>query len=284
MTKDQTPPAAQNIVHPSDFLETVINAARIADPVITGPDGRNYALHHIHYKLTEIAEEGRLPPRPQQRITVDDRTSLTSYANRHSDARSAIIADYDANTITAHLDWHPHNQCADFGASGACSHSVTLKLRPSEEFTRWNAMMGKMHAQDEFAHFIEENSADVAFPEAATMIEISRDFEATVGQTYKSSVRLENGDRRMVFESDTRALRDVVVPTRFTLQIPIWNGEPPDMLTALFRWRAAGQSGAVTFGFEWHRLEHLRRAHFQQIAAAAAEETGLPVFYGRIPV
>lgn len=270
-----------NLTQPAQMLDTAIDAARLTDPVLVGPDGRLHVLHRADYKVTPMPDDTRLPPRPQQRITVDDRASLSAYANRHRNDTSLIIADYDANTITAHLDWHPHNSDQAFGKAGALSHSVTLKLRHSEEFNRWNGMMGKLHPQDEFAHFIEENAADVAYPEAATMVEISRDFEATVGQSYKSSVRLENGDRRMVFESDTRALNDVVVPTRFTLSIPIWNGELPDLLTALFRWRAQG-SGAVMFGFEWHRLEHLRRAHFQQIATTAAEETGLPVFYGRI--
>jgi len=83
-----------------------------------------------------------------------------------------------------------------------------------------------------------------------------------------------------VFESDTRAQNGVVVPQKFTLMIPIYNGEHPDELTCLFRWRAAGD-GRVMLGFEWHRVEYQRRAHFAQIAYTAAEETGLPVFMGR---
>jgi len=111
------------------------------------------------------------------------------------------------------------------------------------------------------------------------MIEISRDFEATVGQTYKSSLRLDNGDRKLRFENESRVTNDVVIPQTFNLSIPIYNGEAPDILTAKFRWRAT--NGAVLLGFEWHRVEYQRRAHFVQIATAAAEETGLPVFIGR---
>jgi len=277
-----TPPAVAPApaIAPGEALETVLAAARLADPVITADDGRQHVILPKDFKLAELPDQGLLPPWVQSRVTVDDRSSLVAYANRHSTENSALIADFDKGTISARLDWHPHNAHANHGYAAPDRHSVTLKLRWSEEFSRWNAMAGKFQPQDEFARFLEENAGDVGFPEAATMIEISRDFEATVGQTYKSSVRLDNGDRRLVFESDTKAQNGVVIPQKFTLSIPIYNGEEPDVLTCLFRWRAAG-GGAVMLGFEWHRVEYQRRAHFAQIAYAAAEETGLPVYMGR---
>lgn len=179
------------------------------------------------------------------------------------------------------MDWHEHNQAGLFPAVGHNAHAVTLALRPSEEFARWDEMEGKIVPQAEFARFLEENSVDVGFPEAATMVEISRDFEATVGQVYKSSTRLENGDRKLNFETETKVQNGVVIPEKFTLSIPIYNGEQPEPLTCLFRWRALG-GGVVGLGFQWHRVEYQRRAHFAQIATTASEETGLPVYFGRI--
>lgn len=265
---------------PGAALDAAIHAARHASPLVTGPDGQIHALVPPGYGLKPLPDDYRLPPRAAGRLTVDDRASLSAYANHFKDLRSIIIADYDAMAVTAHLDWHPHNGMDGHAEPGPDAHSVTLKLRPSEEFSRWDAMEGKLHAQDEFARFLEENSADVGYPEAATMVEISRDFEATSGQSYKSSVRLDNGDRRLTYESESRARNDIVVPEKFVLSIPIWNGEDPSDLTCLFRWRGTG-SGEVRFGFQWHRVEYLRRAHFTAIATAAAEETGLPVFIGR---
>jgi hypothetical protein len=266
---------------PGQALDAAIAAARIASPILTGADGRLHAALPADFKIIALPDDGSLPPWPRQRVIVDDRASLVAYANRHSDkGRSVLIADFDKGTVSARLDWHPHNEAEGFGDAAPDQHSCTLKLRFSEEFARWNAQAGKLLPQDEFARFLEENSGDVGFPEAATMIEISRDFEATVGQSYKSSVRLDNGDRRLVFESETKALNDVTIPQKFTLSIPIYNGEEPDTLTCLFRWRAAG-GGAVMLGFDWHRVEYQRRAHFTGIATAAAEETGLPVFMGR---
>ncbi|WP_288951552.1 DUF2303 family protein [uncultured Paracoccus sp.] len=266
--------------NPSGALDAAIEAARIASPVISGPDGRTHVALPERIKLHDITDPYRLPSRVRQNITVDDRVSLSAYANRYKSDRSIIIADFDALTISARLDWHEHNQGEQFPAPGHNAHAVTLALRPSEEFSRWDEMEGKIHPQAEFARFLEENSVDVETPEAATMIEISRDFEATVNQTYKSSVRLDNGDRKLLFENESKVQEGVIIPEKFTLLIPIYNGEEPEVLTCLFRWRALG-GGAVGLGFQWHRVEYQRRAHFAQIATMASEETGLPVYMGR---
>ena len=285
MTRTTAPaPATEAAAHvapayPGEALDAAIRAARMADPRFTGTDGREYLALPVNFALHEIKDQARLDPIPRARVTVDDRASLVAYANRFKDARSLLIADFDKLTIVAHLDWHPHNTHDAFGHSGADAHTVTLKLRLSEEFARWNEMAGKFHPQADFAAFLEENSADIAMPEAATMVEISRDLEATSGQVFKSSVRLENGDRAFRFETDTRAVNQVTIPTRFELLIPIYNGEAPIQLTARFRWRAGG--GGAQLGFEWHRVEYQRRAHFAEIATLAADETGLPVFAGR---
>ncbi|QFQ87338.1 DUF2303 family protein [Paracoccus kondratievae] len=266
--------------NPSGALDAAIEAARIASPVISGPDGRTHVALPERIKLHDITDPYRLPSRVRQNVTVDDRVSLSAYANRYKSDRSIIIADFDALTISARLDWHEHNQGEQFPSPGHNAHAVTLALRPSEEFSRWDEMEGKIHPQAEFARFLEENSVDVETPEAATMIEISRDFEATVNQTYKSSVRLDNGDRKLLFENESKVQEGVIIPEKFTLLIPIYNGEEPEALTCLFRWRAMG-GGAVGLGFQWHRVEYQRRAHFTQIATTASEETGLPVYMGR---
>lgn len=264
---------------PGQQLDAAIAAARIAAPLVTGPDKRDYAFIPEGFSLKELEDRAALPPRPRQSVTVDDRASLSAYANRHKSKSSIIIADYDALQISARLDWHPHNEEATFGASGADGHNVTLKIRPSEEFARWDKMEGEFHPQAEFARFLEENAVDVEMPDAATMIELSKDFEAQSGSVYKSSVRLQNGDRALRYETETKALSDVVIPNIFTLRIPLYLGEEPMQLTARFRWRA--QNGMILLGFEWHRVEYIRQAHFREIATQAAEETGLPVYIGR---
>lgn len=262
-------------------LDELILAGARARPIFDTSGGQQHALVPTGYALQRIDDPTRTPDFAAAAVEVDDCASLVAYATRFRTRRSVLIADIDALAITAHLDWHPSNlEDVLPHEGGRDAHRVTLKLRPSEELTRWKSMEGKLHEQDEFARFLEENAADVLMPDAATMIELSRDFEATSGQVYKSSVRLDNGDRQLRFETETRAANDVVIPAEFQLLIPLYNGEEPQTLRALFRWRA--HDGAVRLGFQWHRLAYVMQAQFNLIATRTAEETGLTVFHGRL--
>lgn len=279
-TSPAAPPGVLELaVDARGALDAAIDGARLASPVIVGIDGRNHVMLPNGYQLKDITDPHRVLPRPMQRVTVDDRASLTAYANRFRTEASLIVADYDAGTISVHVDWHPHNEHEDHGFAGPLNHTCTLKILPSEEFTRWNAFEGKLHGQAEFAAFLEENSIDIAFPEAATMVEISRDLEATQSLSFKSSTRLETGDRSFRFETDTRVENNVVVPREFMLNIPLFNGERPVELKAAFRFRPTG--AGLQLGFEWRRVEYQRRAYFAEIATLASDETGLPVIMGR---
>lgn len=264
----------------SDALAALIKAQSLYDPIIDGVDGRQYALVPEDFDLNDITDQHRLPPRPYAKVTVDDRASLVAYSKRHLTGQSMIVGDYDAGTITTVIDWHPHNQHNDHGKAGARTHQVQLKLLPSEEFTRWNAMAGKMHPQADFALFLEENASDIWSPEPAIMLELARDLEGVTGQTFKSRTRLTDGSHGFKFETENKIVSEVQAPEEFRLSIPVYHGEEPEQLTAKFRWRPTGEG--LLLGFVWHRVEYMRRARFTQIATAAAEDTGLPVIAGRV--
>lgn len=269
--------------HPESALDAAIKAARLASPVIEGLNGQRHILVPAGFSLQAAHDPHAMPPHiVKTHVVVDQRASLSAYVNRFSDARSVLLADYDAGTIRAVMDWHADNSGMDYEPLGPSprEHSCTLKLRPSEEFKRWAEMENKFHDQAEFACFLEENAVDVVDPEPAVLIEISRDLEGTQGVTFKSSTRLENGDRSFTYETETRAKGDIKVPREFALEIPLYDGEAPVRLRCAFRWRI--NAGSLEMGFVWRRVEYQRRAHFHQIAAQAAEETGRPVFFGRV--
>lgn len=277
MTKELT--EIPELDYPRDALDAAIEGARLADPVIKHSDGRTHAFVPERFQLQDISDPNRLPPYIKQAITVNDSASLIGYVNRFSDQRSILIANYEASTITARLDWHAHNQDKDAAlTAGPCTHTATLKTPSSLEYARWSAMEGKMHSQEEFAIFIEENVSDIIDPEHATIIEICRDLEATQGAQFKSRTRLENGDLSFKYETETRVTNDVVVPDEITLAIPLYYGEEPTEIRAKFRFRVSG--GGLQLGFKWHRVEYQRQAKFQEMAHDAAEQTGRPVFFG----
>lgn len=276
MTKEFTEIAEMD--YPRDALDASIEGARLADPVIDHGDGRKHAFVPERFQLQDISDPHRLPPYIKQSITVNDRASLIGYVNRFSDDRSILIANYEASTITARLDWHSDNQAATELAAQPNVHVATLKIASSLEYARWSEMEGKMHSQEEFAIFIEENVSDIIDPEHATIIEICRDLEATQGAQFKSRTRLENGDLSFKYETETRVTNDVVVPDEITLAIPLYYGEEPTEIRAKFRFRVNG--GGLQLGFKWHRVEYQRQAKFQEMAHDAAEQTGRPVFFG----
>lgn len=267
---------------PSQFLMAAIAAAAKVEPVIDLGNGRARLLVPDGFKLADVDDPHSVPPYIKQKVVVDDRASLVAYVNRFSDERSILIADYDAGVIGAVLDYH-RDACSDGVVALTAQpgrHQAALVLRPSEEFTRWSAIQGKRLPQAEFAAFLEENATDIVRPEPAVMIEISRDLEATQGVTFKSSTRLESGDRAFVYETETRTRGEVQVPREFTIEIPIWHGEAPVQLRCAFRWQIAG--GGLVLGFEWRRVEYQRRADFAQVATKVAEATGRPLVFGRL--
>lgn len=264
---------------PRSALDAAIDAARMAQPTFGTEDGRQFAFVPDSYGLKDISDPLRLPARARHIVTLDDRGSMTAYVNRFQRGETVLIADFTALTISAVIDFHLDNEVAPEGAAGACDFRADFKLLPSEEFLRWDAMQGKMHPQAEFAEFLDENACDIADPDPATMVEISRELEATIGAVFKSAVAPESGDRKFQYETETKTKGDVIVPRRFSLSIPLYNGEGPEILEARFRFRA--MPDGLLLGFVWHRVEYQRRAFFNAIATQIAEDTGCPVFAGR---
>jgi uncharacterized protein YfdQ (DUF2303 family) len=263
-----------------DPLHDVVATAALRLPIQRGMDDREWLIIPDGFRHHDITDPHRLPPRAAASVEVDDRASLENYAKRHLNPdTSAIFADFDKGTITARLDWHPHNQTGQAGQHGALKHACRLTLRQSEEFKRWNDFEGDMHAQADFALFLEENAADITDPNPADMIEISRDLEAVAGQKFKSRNRTDNGDLAFFFETESQIVSKVQAPPAFALSIPIYQGEAPETLVARFRWKATATG--LLLGYKWHRVEYMRQARFAQIAHDAAEATGLPAYLGR---
>lgn len=267
--------------HPAAALNAAIDAARLADPMIVGNDGREHILVPENYNVIDVSDPHRIPEHVKAQLTVDDLASMTNYVNRFRSDNSLIFADYDDGKITAVLDWHRQSDDNAPANRDHASHRVTLKLRDSEEFSRWEKMEGEAHSQEEFAQFIEENISDVIDPDQGTLLEICKDLEVSQGSSFKSGTRLENGDRSFTYQSETQVKGEISVPTQIKLLIPLYFGEEPVEVMAKFRFRAS-QSG-LFFTFVWHRVEYQRQAIFQQMAHKATEDTGLPSFLGRVP-
>ncbi len=285
---DETQAAETSAAYPrpAEALAAAIEAGFSARPVHALADGRAFAMVPEGYEFKDVSDPNRLAPRPRSTIVVDDRQSLIDYLNRFKEGGSVLVADIDKAVIQGLVDYHLASDDATFETPEdlavrvrAREHQAVLALRVSEEFKRWDTFEGELHQQDEFAHFLEENATDVLHPEAGSLIEIARDLEAVQGVNFKSSFRTENGDRAFRYEEETRTTGQVVVPRKFTVDIPIYAGEEPMQLEARLTFRVT--SGGLLLGFNWHRVEYARQALFRQIAFKVTEDTGVPVFFGR---
>lgn len=270
--------------HPGQALDAAIDAARLASPHIVLDHGREFLALPDRFKLHDVTDPDRLPAYAEARSTVDDRASMSAFVNRFATACTVIFADLDAGQIIARLDWHSASERAndeseESSLPGPCKHSVTLALRVSEEFSRWDKVQGKLLPQAEFAAFLEENAEDISAPQPASIIEISRDLEAVQDVTFKSRTRLENGDHGFVYETETRTKGEVKVPREFVLSIPLYHGEAPLDIRCALRYRIT--PAGLVLGFEWRRVEYQRQAQFRELATLIADETGCPVFFGR---
>ena len=259
-------------------VDAVADLAVLENPVREGHHGDKLILLPRGMTVHKEPDPYKLPPRVSQGITLDTAESQIAYVNRFSQPQSVLVADYTSGAITAYLDWHTDNRSEEPKARHN-AHRSTFRLLPSEEYTRWDGMEGEMHSQEDFARFLEENAVDIIRPDPGTMIEIGRDLEATQGAKFQSRTRLDNGDRTFSYETETQIKGDITIPQTFTLEIPLYHGEEPVEVECLFRWKAT--PSGLKLGFVWRRTEYLRRAHFDQIATRIAEETGLPVFFGK---
>lgn len=268
-------PAPRAPFEPRDALDAAIDGARLASPVIEGAHGARRVLVPEGYRLEVWDDPHALPPVPSAVVEVDERESLVRYINRYRDDFSFLVADIDAGAVVAVLDWH-----AAPDEPRHARHRAVLQLRDSEEFKRWNEAQGHLFAQDEFAAFLEENAVDVVEPASAVLIEISRDLEATQGVIFKSSTRLESGDRAFRYETETRAVGEVRIPTEFEVEIPLYQGEPPVRIRCAFRYKVT--AGGLMIGFQWRRVAYQRQAHFAALAHQVAEDTGMTAHFGRV--
>lgn len=251
-------------------------AARIA-PIET-QGARQHLIVPKGFDLKETSDPDRLAVHAAASVVVDAKQALIDYVNRFREPGSVLFADIDKGEVRCVLDYHLASDGKD-AATGARQHKASLKLRPSEEFQRWNAISGKIMTQEEFADFLEENANDIASPDPATMIDLARDLSASIGGSFRSKVDLQSGDRVFSYSRETTVDETIRVPKIIELQIPLYQGEEPMGLKMAFRYSVAGSG--LKLGVEWRRVEYQRLALFQQIAFAVAEGTGVPVFIGR---
>ncbi len=259
-----------------NLVDTAVDAGIIVGEPKLIEGGGGYTVLPDSAKIHDL--ERFLPKPAYAKGEVKARTvdALTAYVTRHKTDDTAVFADVEAGKVHAVIDWlSAKNEPAH------AAHSVVYTAPLSLEWQRWNAINGKQMAQADFARFIEENREDVVTPDGATMLELAKTLDAKSKVTFKSSVRLDNGNTDLAFKDETTASGGidgkVAIPNEIEIGIPVFYGGDRYKIKALFRYRIV--DGKLVLWIDLHRIKHVRDAAFGDVIEAVKNGCdGVPVY------
>lgn len=203
------------------------------------------------------------PERIKGTVTVPDADSFCAYWNLFADDCSLVFADQTSRSVLAILDYHEHNPVDQRPLPRWGQHRLLLALRHSTEWVAWTGCNGKKFTQIDFAEFIENNSADIVRPDAASMLEMAHDLSAKSEVDFNSGVTVSNGSVRLKFTEVIKASYgngEVAIPEVFVIGIPVYTGGDRWDITARLRWRI--NSGKLTFWYDLLRTDTVERSAF----------------------
>ena len=256
------------------------------------------------------------PKRRQGSATFSRIDSFIDHVNRFSSVNSALFARDNMTDpkLTAVLDYHPivntpisdgvveHN---DRAATGFGQHRSQFSFPLSEEWKAWVKLNKKPMDHTDFAEFLEDRFVDIQYVTAETPIHEDIDkligaygraalgtpnsiFQLTEGLTISENVvvgghtKLQNGATQIMLRTEQNGAVNgrgeaVDVPAAFLIQIPIFAHAEPQQIAVRLRTRT---SGGLTFSYELWGVERVFERAFTETCQKAADETGLPLFYG----
>jgi uncharacterized protein YfdQ (DUF2303 family) len=228
------------------------------------------------------------PRRPRGDVTVHDPADFCTYVTRLEGTQTTVWANEDTGTVTALFNDHGETYDEDAeGHAGWRDHTATLRLKVDSDWAAWAQHDGKLGSQEWFAEFLEDNARLIVAPDAATMYEVARSFQARSSADFSRVVRVDNGDVQMTWSEQTDAKVNSAgkgtfeVPASFTVRLAPFVGTPMQELTARLRWRL--REGQLGIGYALLRPDLVVREAFQDVVATVQGAVASPVLLGVAP-
>lgn len=196
------------------------------------------------------------PNRRRASETFVDIGSLAEYVNVFAEPGTMISADYTAAKISAVLDGHTPD------GPGHREHKAGFVAQQHETLKAWLAICKKPLSQVEFGLFLEDRAIDVVSPDPASIMEMVMTFDATKKVTFKSSVRLHDGQRQFQYVEANEVKGGVTLPDNLTILSPVYRGMEPQRIKFMVRYRI--EDGSLRFQIEMHDKEAVMREAFQR--------------------
>lgn len=259
------------------FIEAVAELARMASEPIDHPAGGKAVL----LPSGDIRHLQPLDPpltHVKQHVTAFDADSFCAYVNRFEIGEPAgehqvttIFADPNKFQLRCVIDYHEDRK------PGRCAHAIQFNVPFSEQWSRWRGIDGKPMGQAEFAEFIEENCQDCVEPPSAVFLDMVTNLQSKKKVAFESGVRLQDGSNQLVYaeEIETKGRGTMLVPSEFSIGVPIFLNGEAYKVRALLRYRIA--EGTIAFTVKLHRRTFLEQTAFKDICEKVTQETALNV-------
>jgi len=167
---------------------------------------------------------------------------------------------------------------------GFADFRVSLGFRPTPQWVKWKGIDGKLLPQADFAEFVEDNIADIATPDGATMMEIVTYLQATRSVEFRSGVKLSNGAVQLTNNESIEAhvgAGNIAVPETFEIALSPIFGVQPFKVPARFRYRIEDRK--LKMGFKLQRIEDVMATIIKDIEAEIVLPEGVAKVYGIAP-
>lgn len=217
-------------------------------------------------------------------VKVQAPDSLVAYAQRFGTEQTVLfVEDVPTPRLTLVIDYH--QESATRGAYDWSRHRAVYEPLLTPEWQTWTANSGKRAGQVAFAQFLEDNLPDIASPSGADVLEIARTLEVKKGVSFRSSVRLDNGETQLRYEEQiegSAAKGQFAIPDRLTLGLQPYKGAAKYEVIGRFRYQLV--ESQLKLGIDLERTHKvLEQAVADTLADILAKLPDVPVFYGPAP-
>lgn len=267
-----------------DNMQAVIDAARKGHELKTLSADEHFQVIYTptHGVVTvDLQKHNAAPFRKYGAVTVFDADSFN--------ALLAANAVPGATTIYINPDAAKPAIVAVINGNGAAGPGfgdfrVSIGFRETPQWAKWKAIDGRLLPQAEFAEFVEDNLADIATPDGATMMEIVTYLQATRSVDFRSGIKLSNGAVQLTNNESIEAsvgAGNIAVPDVFEIALSPIFGVQPFKVPARFRYRI--EDRRLKLGFKLQRIEDIVSTIIREIDGEIDAIEGVTKVWGIAP-
>lgn len=238
------------------------------------PNAIPYALVPPGYKVESLLnfvhnDFAERPHRIKASVSMFTAASFVVYLRKFATTErpASCFAAHSSSTVKAVLDYHESPTAPGWG-----QHTATLRLKHTPEYEAWSGANNEKVSQDAFASFIEENSADIVDPSAASLMEQVSNFHSTTEVKFSSVKNLGNGRIQVSYqeaEKDNYNPKNTELPQKIRIRLAIFEGMQPQEFDAYIRYQVKGTE--LKIGFTIVGLGRAVRAAFRAVLTSLGE-------------